>query len=65
MAQPLLPIAQQEMTKIQTADMLRGLAEFIELYPAERFVLSVQLEVAASESSTRSRASSKRSTKKS
>jgi len=52
MGQPLLPIDHQTLMRSETADVLRGLAEMIEQYPAERFILSVQLEVATSDPPT-------------
>ena len=49
MGHPLLPIDHKTLTRAETADVLRGFAELVEQYPAENFVLSLNLEMAATE----------------
>jgi hypothetical protein len=52
MSRPLLPIDHKGLTRREAADMLRGLADFVETYPTEGVVLTVDLEVAATGSIT-------------
>ncbi len=47
MSNPLLPIEHQNLTRAQTADLLRGLSDFIETYPREGFVVSIDISPAA------------------
>lgn len=46
MTVPLLPITQKGLTPAEAADVLRGLAEFVENYPAAGVLLTVDLAVA-------------------
>ena len=46
---PLLPIDHKGLTCAQAADLLRGLADLIEAYPAEGIVLTVNVEGAATD----------------
>jgi hypothetical protein len=47
MSNPLLPIDHQNLTRAQTADLLRGLSDFIETYPHEAFVVSIDISPGA------------------
>ncbi|MDA8195246.1 MAG: hypothetical protein M0Z53_14835 [Thermaerobacter sp.] len=44
---PLLPLSQKSLTRAEAADLFRGLAEFIEQYPADAVVVTVNIEAAA------------------
>lgn len=44
---PLLPLDHKGLTRAEAADVLRGLADFLEVYPTEGVVLSVAVEAAA------------------
>lgn len=46
MAFPLLPLHDKPLTPAEAADVLRGLAEFVENYPAAGVLLTVDLAVA-------------------
>ncbi|MCY0880065.1 MAG: hypothetical protein OWU84_14150 [Firmicutes bacterium] len=43
---PLLPLKEKPLTPAEAADVLRGLAEFVENYPATGVLLTVDLAVA-------------------
>lgn len=54
MDRPLLPLTARVLARGAAADVLRGLAEFVEQYPAPEVVLTVDLGVApASSAATR------------
>lgn len=62
MSTPLLPIDQRTLTRNETADLLRGLSDFIETYPGDNFVVTIDIIPRAAESA---RSKSKRTTQKS
>ncbi len=62
MSTPLLPIDQRTLTRNETADLLRGLSDFIETYPGDNFVVTIDIIPRATESA---RSKSKRTTQKS
>jgi hypothetical protein len=43
MPAPLLPIDQRTLTRHETADLLRGLSDFIETYPGDNFVVTIDI----------------------
>lgn len=44
---PLLPIEQKSLTRAQAADLLRGVAEMIELYPSDNLIVTLNVETAS------------------
>ena len=56
---PLLPLHDKALTRAEAADLLRGLAELVELYPAPAIVVSISPEAAGTPASKPPRKSSK------
>lgn len=57
----LLPLMNKGLTRAEAADLFRGLADLIEAYPTEGFVVSVDIVAAATavSSSTKRRSRTK------
>ena len=49
MDHPLLPIERKALTRREAADLLNGLASFIDSYPVDGIVLSIHVDVARTE----------------
>ncbi len=49
MSTPILPIDHRGLTREQTADLLRGLSDFIETYPHDAFVVTIDITPAVTE----------------
>ncbi|OLZ09597.1 hypothetical protein [Sulfobacillus thermosulfidooxidans] len=62
MTAPLLPIQQRSLTRQETADLLRGLSDFVETYPDNEFIVSIDI---MPQSNQPSRTKTKRNTRKS
>ena len=54
-SKPLLPLDHKGLTRAQTADLFRGLADWLELYPGDAFVVSAAVEEAITEGATKTR----------
>ena len=50
---PLIPIDHKGFTRAQAADLLRGMAELVELYPTEGVVVTLDVAIAATGSTTK------------
>ena len=48
----LLPLTNKGLTRAETADFFRGLAELVETYPTEGFVVTVDIVAAATAASS-------------
>lgn len=59
MASPLLPLTEKPLTRADAALLLRGLAEFIESYPAEGFIVTLDIQPALHENPSRPRTKKK------
>ncbi len=54
-SKPLLPLDHKGLTRGQTADLFRGLADWLELYPGDAFVVSIAVEEANTEGPAKTR----------